>query len=186
MARKKSGTKTKRTTSKTTARGGRGKTARGSATKSGATRGARQSAARRERTAGGTPARRAGAERGARGATSLLSRSTERAKSVNSPDEHEDHPGQTLATRNHDVIRQWAEARGATPATVPGTEHDDRPGVLTFDFPGYGGERLRHISWDQWFRTFDERTLVFLFQEHLKNGRPSNHFNLDSPEREAA
>jgi hypothetical protein len=192
MARKKkSGTRTKRKTSRTTAGGaGRRKSARGSATRPPASRGEttarRQSEARGQRTARGAPARRAGAQGGARGATSLLSRSTARAKWVNAPDEHEDVPGQTLATRNHDVIRRWAEARGAIPATVPGTEHDDRPGVLTFDFPGYGGERLRHISWDEWFRTFDERNLVFLFQEHLKNGRPSNHFNLDSPEREAA
>jgi hypothetical protein len=75
-----------------------------------------------------------------------------------SPDEHEDYPGQTLATRNHDVIRRWAEARGAIPATVPDTERDGRPGVLTFDFPGYGGERLRHISWDEWFRTSTNAT----------------------------
>jgi hypothetical protein len=58
--------------------------------------------------------------------------------------------------------------------------------VLTFDFPGYGGERLAHTNWDEWFRVFDARNLVLLFQEHLKNRRPSNHFNLDSPEREAA
>ena len=116
----------------------------------------------------------------------LLSRSTLRARWIESPDEHEDYPGQTLATRNHDVIRRWAEERGAQPATVPGTEHDGRPGVLTFDFPGYGGEQLKHVSWDEWFRTFDERNLVFLFQEHLNNRRPSNHFHFDSPMREAA
>ena len=116
----------------------------------------------------------------------LLSRSTLRAKWIDAPDEHADYPGQTLATRNHDVIRRWAEERGAIPATVPGTEHDGHLGVLTFDFPGYGGERLQHVSWDEWFRTFDERGLVFVFQEHLKAGRQSNHFILDSPEREAA
>ena len=39
---------------------------------------------------------------------------------------------------------------------------------------------------EEGFRTLDERNLVFLFQEHLKSGRPSNHFNFDNPEREAA
>jgi hypothetical protein len=91
-----------------------------------------------------------------------------------------------MTTSSHDVIRRWAEERQAQPATVPGTEHDGHPGVLAFDFPGYGGERLQPISWEEWFRTFDERNLVFVFQEHLKAGRPSNHFHLDSPEREAA
>jgi len=105
---------------------------------------------------------------------------------IESPDEHEDHPGQTLATRNHDVIRRWAEERGAQPGTVPGAEHDGSLGVLTFDFPGFGGERLWRMGWDEWLRTFDERNLVFTFQEHLKGGRPSNHFNFDNPKREAA
>ena len=30
--------------------------------------------------------------------------------------QHEERPGQTLVTRDHDVIRQWAEARGANTA----------------------------------------------------------------------
>jgi hypothetical protein len=107
-------------------------------------------------------------------------------KEITSPEEHEDHPGQTLVTRNHDVIRRWAEERNATPATVPGTEHDDHPGVLRFDFPGYGGEDLQHISWDDWFRAFDERNLRFIFQEHKKDGAQSNFFRLENPEREDA
>lgn len=113
-----------------------------------------------------------------------LSRSTQRAKWMHSPDEHEDRPGQTLATRHHDVIRRWAEERGAKPATVPGSEHNGRPGVLRFDFPGYGGQSLKETSWDEWFRTFDERHLVFLFQEHKADGKLSNFFQLDNPERE--
>lgn len=115
-----------------------------------------------------------------------VSKTLKYAKWITSPDEHEDHPGQSLATKSHEVIRRWAEARGATPATVPGTEHDTRPGVLRFDFPGYGGQGLRHISWDEWFRTFDERNLTFVFQEHTRDGRMSNFFLLESPEREEA
>lgn len=95
-------------------------------------------------------------------------------------------PGATLLTRNHDIIRRWAEARGAQPATVPGTEHEGRPGVLRFDFPGYGGQELKHISWDEWFRTFEARDLVFVYQETQKDGTPSNFFRFDSPHREEA
>lgn len=105
-------------------------------------------------------------------------------KQISSTREHEDHKGQTLVTSDHDVIRQWAKARDAQPATVPGTEHDRRPGVLTFDFPGYGGDKLRHISWDDWFRTFDDRGLRFLYQEHLRSGKESNFFKLQNPNRE--
>jgi hypothetical protein len=113
-----------------------------------------------------------------------LSRTTLRAKWIHSPDEHEDRPGQSLATRSHDVIKRWAEERQAEPATVPGTEHDSRPGVLRFDFPGYGGRTLQKISWDVWFKSFDERQLVFVFQEHKRDGQQSNFFQLDNPQRE--
>lgn len=105
------------------------------------------------------------------------------AKWIESVDEHEEHTGQSLATRNHDVIMRWAEERKAQPATVEGTEHEGRPGVLRFDFPGYGGG-IKAISWDEWFKTFDARELTFLYQEHLKNGNQSNFFKVTSPHRE--
>jgi len=54
-----------------------------------------------------------------------------------------------------------------------------------FDFPGFGGQKLGHIGWDEWFRPFDERELVFVSQGHKKDGSPSAFFfMLDSPERE--
>lgn len=113
-----------------------------------------------------------------------LSDTTLRAKWIHNVNEHEDRPGQALATRSHEVIKQWAEQRGAQPATVPGTEHDNRPGVLRFNFPGYGGQSLQPISWEDWFRSFDERELVFIYQEHQSGGNVSNFFQLDSPHRE--
>lgn len=113
-----------------------------------------------------------------------LSDTTKRAKWISSPNEHEDHPGQSLATRSHEVIRKWAEERNATPATIPGRRYDGRPGVLRFDFPGYGGRTLEHVRWEEWFRTFDERNLVFVFQEHMRAGNMSNFFKMDSPFRE--
>lgn len=113
-----------------------------------------------------------------------LTDSSQRAKWVSDPDTHEDHEGQTLVTRNHDVITRWAEERGARPATVPGTERGRRPSVLRFDFPGYSEGELEEIGWSEWFETFDTRDLVMLYQEHLKNGNQSNFFRFDSPHRE--
>jgi hypothetical protein len=117
-----------------------------------------------------------------------LSDSTRRAKWIGGADEHQDHPGQTLATRDHDVIKQWAEQRKAVPVTVAGTEHEGRAGVLRFDFPGGdergGSNRLQEIAWDGWFETFDARDLVFVYQEQLKSGDQSNFFLLDNPHRE--
>jgi hypothetical protein len=115
-----------------------------------------------------------------------LSDSTRRAKWIHSPGERSDRDGQTLATRSQDVVRAWAEERGGRPATVPGTEHNGRPGVLRFDFDGDANDRLQEISWDDWLRTFEERHLVFLYQQNKADGSQSNFFRLDSPEREDA
>ena len=102
-----------------------------------------------------------------------------RARWIHSPEEHEERAGESLATRRHSVIRRWAEDRGAQPATVPGTEHGIRPGVLRFNFPGYGGQAVENLTWDDWFKSFDERRLVFVFREHKSDGRVSNFFRLE-------
>jgi hypothetical protein len=147
---------------------------------------------RRSKTAtrGKNQSHRAGnvtrAARSGRQGTERLSSSTKYAKWINSPNDHEDRPGQSLVTRNHDVIQSWAEERGAQPATVATTEQGHAPRVLRFDFPGYGGKKLKSISWDEWFEPFDERNLAFHFQEHKTDGSLSNFFRLDSPDREDA
>ena len=112
-----------------------------------------------------------------------LSDSTKRAKWIHGS-ETEDRPGQTLATRDHGVIQHWAETRGGVPATVPGTEHDGHPGVLRFIFDPKSDDRLQKIGWNDWFQTFDDRDLVFLFQDKKADGAQSNFFHFDSPHRE--
>jgi hypothetical protein len=131
-------------------------------------------------------AQRQGSGSGAR-VGEATSKSLKYAHVVNSPDQIPDEPGKTLVTTNHDVIRKWAEERGAVPATVAGTEHGDSLGVLTFDFPPLGdNDRLRRVSWDEWFKTFDQRKLNFIFEEKRSDGRQSNFFRLENPEREDA
>jgi hypothetical protein len=113
-----------------------------------------------------------------------LSESTLRARWINAPDQHEERNGQTLATRSHAVIEQWANERGGQPATVAGTEHGGRPGVLRFIFQQPDDSKLQKISWDDWFKSFDSRDLVFIYQEHKSDGHQSNFFRLDNPNRE--
>ncbi|REE95853.1 hypothetical protein [Thermomonospora umbrina] len=105
---------------------------------------------------------------------------------VTSPDQHEERAGRSMVTTDHEVIRQWAGERDAEPATVPGSEYEGRPGRLLLDFPGYGGGDLEKISWDDWFRTFDDRKLNFIYQEHKKDGSPSNFFRLENAEGDSA
>ncbi len=58
--------------------------------------------------------------------------------------------------------------------------------ALRLNFAGYGGRDLEEIDWEHWFATFDERELVFVFQEHKSDGAQSNFFQLDNPDRERA
>ncbi|MFJ6195898.1 hypothetical protein [Micromonospora sp. NPDC092111] len=130
------------------------------------------------------PARAAARPGGVRTGRST-SRSVRSSQLISSPADRPERPGRSLVTTNHEVIQRWAAARGAMPATIAGTERDGRPGVLTFDIPGYRqSSRIQKIGWDDWFRTFDARRLNLIFQEQLRDGRQSNFFRTESPDRE--
>jgi hypothetical protein len=89
-----------------------------------------------------------------------------------------DTKSKSRTTTDHDEIRRWVEEHGGTPAIVRGTEEGDG-GVLRIDFPGgSGGESLEHVSWDEWFRIFDERGLALLYQEEKADGQDSTFFKL--------
>jgi hypothetical protein len=114
-----------------------------------------------------------------------MSRSLKYAQPIRSIAEKPERLGRSLVTTSHDVIRRWAQARNAKPATIAGTEREGRAGVLTFNFPGWReGGRLRQITWDEWFKTFDLRRLNFLYQEQKSDGKQSNFFKPESPDRE--
>ena len=82
---------------------------------------------------------------------------------------------------DHDEIRRWAEERDAKPACVKGTGNRTDPGMIRLDFPGYSGEdTLQHISWDEWFETFDESDLALLVQDQTADGDKSNFNKLVS------
>jgi hypothetical protein len=112
------------------------------------------------------------------------SKSLKYSQEVTSIDDEPERDGRSLVTTDHDVIRRWADERNGVPATVDGTEHGGRAGVLRIDFRGGAGDRLRHIGWDEWFGVFDERRLNFIYQETRSDGRQSNFFRLESPDRE--
>lgn len=85
-------------------------------------------------------------------------------------------------TTDHDVIRQWAEDRHATPAAAASTDEDVRLGALRFDLDlGNDLEDLEHVGWDEWFVAFDERGLTFVYEEDTRpDGSPSNYFHLEA------
>ena len=79
-----------------------------------------------------------------------------------------DPASKVLSTRDHDVIRQWAEKRQAEPATGEATasgpatiDVKDGGAGIRFNFPGRGV--YRPIAWEEWFQNFDAHECAFVF-----------------------
>lgn len=90
-------------------------------------------------------------------------------------------------TRDHNEIRKWAEARGAEPAEVRGTEQKGEAGILRFEFsdaPNHNDRNLEKITWDEFFQKFDDRGLELVYQEKTAEGDRSNFNKLVCPEND--
>lgn len=83
-------------------------------------------------------------------------------------------------TTNHDEIKKWVEARKGKPASVKNTaKNNEEVGLLRIDFPGYSGkDTLEEITWEEFFKKFEESNLAFLYQEEVKGGGESRFFKL--------
>jgi hypothetical protein len=71
-------------------------------------------------------------------------------------------------TTNHDEIRRWVEKRGGHPAVVAATENSRGRGggLLRIDYDEPGGnddDRLHRVTWDEFFRIFDDNDIAFLY-----------------------
>ena len=82
-------------------------------------------------------------------------------------------------TTDHDTIRKWIEQRGGTPTVVKDTEDADGEGILRIDFQE-PDEALEEISWDDFFDTFEDRKLAFLYQDETADGDESRFFKFVS------
>ena len=80
-------------------------------------------------------------------------------------------------TKDHKVIQKWVEERNGKPAIVRGTEGNQKGvGLLRFKFSEESSDNLKEISWDEFFKTFDEKNLEFLYQEETADGGTSRFF----------
>jgi glutathione synthase/RimK-type ligase-like ATP-grasp enzyme len=77
-------------------------------------------------------------------------------------------------TTDPDVIRKWTESRNGRPAVVKGTEGEDGEGILRIEFRH--GDKLEDIEWDEFFGTFEDRKLAFLYQDKTADGKQSRFF----------
>ena len=78
---------------------------------------------------------------------------------------------------NHADIREWAARRGGRPAVDMGPEQDKDASNLAFAF-GDLGERVREISWDEWFERFDAERLSVWAQERGTDGGVSRYYKI--------
>lgn len=80
-------------------------------------------------------------------------------------------------TQDHNTIKKWTEERDGKPAVVESTSNSSQGGgLLRINFPGYAEDNLKNISWEEFFRIFDENDLQFLYQEKTKDGSESRFF----------
>lgn len=81
-------------------------------------------------------------------------------------------------TTDHKFIQRWVEERGGKPACVRGTGGKNDVGMIRVDFPGWsGGGSLEPISWDEWFKQFDENDLAFLYRDMRHSDGELDRFN---------
>ena len=91
-----------------------------------------------------------------------------------------------LATRDHEVIREWASMVRADPATGEDTESgpatartvNDGGSGLRFNFPGFAA--FRGISWTEWLDHFNRHDLTFVYENPRSTHPPSARYRLVS------
>ncbi|MBV1795675.1 hypothetical protein [Siccirubricoccus sp. G192] len=86
-------------------------------------------------------------------------------------------------TTDHATIRKWAESHGGKPGAVNRTHTDDDVGIIRIMFPESSHSEsaaLVEISWDEFFRQFEESKLALLYE---KDGRFSKIVGRDTAAR---
>lgn len=80
-------------------------------------------------------------------------------------------------TTDHNKIKSWVNERNGKPAAVKTSKTGNEGGILRIDFPGFAeSENLQEISWNEFFETFENENLAFLYQEEVKDGKQSRFF----------
>lgn len=91
-----------------------------------------------------------------------------RIQKVESPDTPIRSSAEVIFTRDHEMIRRWAEERRAQPATGEATgtgpataSVNDGGAGIRFNFPGTS--LFRPITWDEWLSNFNEHDCAFVY-----------------------
>lgn len=93
------------------------------------------------------------------------------------------------ATTDHETIRKWADEHGGKPAAVRRTHHGGNVGIVRIMFPRSARsehEALDEISWEDFFRQFEESRLALLYEEDSLFSKLVGRDTLERRERGAA
>jgi hypothetical protein len=93
-------------------------------------------------------------------------------------------PQGPVATRDHEVIKQWARDHQAEPATGQATSSgpassfsvQDGGAGIRFNFPGVS--TFRQITWGEWLEHFDQHQLTFVYEEPSDNEPMSPRYRI--------
>jgi hypothetical protein len=87
--------------------------------------------------------------------------------------------GLTDVTTNPEVIREWATARGGTPATTQASSGRWKGRrTLCVAFAPEGEPGVRVVDWTEWLDSFERSGLAFMFQDRTVTGGLSRYHEL--------
>jgi hypothetical protein len=92
-------------------------------------------------------------------------------------------------TTDHNTIKKWAEKHGGKPAAVDRTHKKDDIGIIRVMFPKAPHsehDNLVEISWDEFFKEFDERKLALLYEAESMFSKLVGRDTVKEREREHA
>jgi hypothetical protein len=72
-------------------------------------------------------------------------------------------------TTDHDEIRAWVEAHGGQPAALRTADGD--VGVVRLNFRPGSTPPLHPLTWEEFFETFEERKLAFIYADDVPKGQ---------------
>lgn len=81
----------------------------------------------------------------------------------------------TVSTINHNEIKNWAEERKGTPASLkePSAEASNLILRILFDHEK-NVDQVKNISWEQFFKLFEQHQLAFVYKHENFGGKNSN------------
>ena len=97
---------------------------------------------------------------------------------VNDAEARKTDPGRFSVTRDHDVIRTWAEGLHGKPAILKSGAGGNVAEALRFQVTDRLRSEYQTTSWEEWFGYFDRADLVFIFQERADDGSVSDVFRI--------